>query len=198
MRGSILVQGRLLRVWEYLWGGSGGGLPLAVTNYLLPHEKRAIAVHLHPGVYASHASLLACSCVAASLITANTSSGIFVLSIAWGVCGIILFWLIIRAAAWFGTFFVVTEIRLIFISGLVVPKVITVPLREIRDLELRRSLFGRLIGYGVFIAEPSKHGYKIPKMNYIPYPEQLFLETYGMLFPEGTEDSHQREPEELA
>lgn len=188
---------RILRIWEHLWGG-GDDLPLVVTNYLLPYEKMVIAVHKHPGAYVGHASLLACSCAAASLLTANTNSSILVLCAAWGACGIILFWLVIRVAAWFYTYFVVTQIRIIFISGFVVRKVTTVPLREIRDLELRRSLPGRLIGYGKFIAEPSRHGYRIPTMNYQPYPEQLFLEIYGLLFPDSAEDSHESEPEELA
>ena len=169
-------------------------IPSRVRHYLLPYEKDMVIVHRHPGLLAGHAILLAFACAAASLLTAITNSGAYILSAAWGACSVILLYLIFRAAEWGSTYFVVTRVRLIFITGLVVRKVTTVPMREIRDLELRRSWPGRLLGYGTFIAEPSRPGYRIPKMNYMPYPEPIFLEMVGVLFPEKLKIHMKREP----
>jgi Bacterial PH domain len=185
---------RILHIWKNLWG-DGNELPSSVTDYLLPYEKMVIAVHKHPGAYIGHAVLLACSCAAASVLTVRANSSILVLCAVWGTCGILLFLLVMRAIAWFYTFFVATETRLIFISRLVARKLTMVPLREIRDLKLHRSLLGQLVGYGKFIPEPSKCGYGFPKMNYLPYPEQLFLEVCGLIFPDSVEDSHEHEHE---
>lgn len=170
-------------------------LPSGVTDYLLPYEKHTIVIRKHPGLFVAHVILLVCACAAASLLTAITNSGVLVLSAAWWTCAIIFLYLIARLAEWLYTYFVVTDTRLIFITGLIARKVITVPIREIHDMELHRSLIGRLLGYGTFNAEPSRIGYRMPRMNYMPYPEQLFLEVVGLLFPDGIENPHPWEHE---
>jgi membrane protein YdbS with pleckstrin-like domain len=167
-----------------------------VVDYLLPYEKMVITVRRHPGQFVAHVILLGCACVAASLLTALTNNGALVLSAAWGICTVILLYLIARAVEWLDAYFVVTDTRLIFITGIIARKVTTVPVREIHDLELHRSLLGRLIGYGTFIAQPSRIGYRMPRMNYMPYSEQLFLEVTSLLFPDGVENSHQHDHKE--
>ena len=96
---------------------------------------------------------------------------------------VLLAWLAVRAIAWGNSFFVATEIRLVFITGLVTRKAVTVPLREIARLELHQSPVARLAGYGEFVTEPARPGYTIPKMNYIPYPKQLLAEMKALLPP---------------
>jgi hypothetical protein len=171
-------------------------VPSGVADYLLPYEKMVITVRRHPGLFVAHVILLGCACIAASLLAVFTNSGALVLSAAWGTCAVILLYLIVRSAEWLHAYFVVTDTRLIFITGLIACKVITVPTREIRDLELRRSWIGRMLGYGTFIAQPSIIGHRMPRMNYMPYPEQLFLEVAGLLFPDGIENSLQPDPKE--
>jgi hypothetical protein len=179
------IQGipRFLRIRKYL-GGNQGGVPQTVANYLLPHEQNVITVRRHPGSFISYLSLLACCCVAASLLTATTDSGPLALGAAWGVCFILFLWLMQQVNVWLDTYFVATEIRLIIIIGLKKPKVTTVSLREIGEVRLRRSLIGRIAGYGEIVALPVRPGYVIPKMNYMPYPEQLFQEVSSLLYPE--------------
>lgn len=177
---------------------TSASIPSAVTCYLLPHEKMVISVRRHPGIYAGHAAFLACACAAASVLTAVTGSGALVLAAAWGACCVICLSLIMRAAAWRDTYFVVTDTRLIFITGLVTRKVTTVPLRDIGDLQLWRPGLGRLIGYGKFVAQSKRPGHRMPKMKYMPYPEQLFLEVSGLLLPDGGEDSRAHEREDSA
>jgi hypothetical protein len=152
------------------------GIPRVVENYLLPREEVVIAVRRHPGAFISHFLLLGCCCAAACLITVLTDSGPLILAAVWVVFLAVLVWLLIRVSAWSESVLAVTEVRLIFITGLVTPKVVSVPLREIANLKKRRSPLGRLIGYGEFIAEPVRPGYTIPKMNYMPYLEQLLSE----------------------
>jgi hypothetical protein len=97
-------------------------VPQSVEQYLLPHEKQVISVHRHPAVLAVHCGTLAAACSAASLLTIMTSSSGLVRGIAWGTCFIVSLWLIIRAAAWSRSYFVVTGSRIIFITGLTAPK----------------------------------------------------------------------------
>jgi Bacterial PH domain len=163
--------------------------PLMVENYLVPRERAVIAVRKHPGAFISHLLLLGCCSAAACLITVLTDSGPLVLGAAWAVFLAVLVWLLIRVSAWFESYFVATEVRLIFITGLVTPKVVSVPLREIASLEKRRSPLGRLVGYGELIAKPVRPGYTIPKMDYLPYFEQLLTEMQNVLHPGLADDT---------
>ncbi len=171
-------------------------VPRTVSQYLLPHEKQVITVHKHPAVLVAHGSILAVGCAAASMLTIITNSGGLILSIAWGACSIIFLWLVIRVIAWFESYFVVTKARMIFVTGFPVRKAITVPMREILDFSFHRTRPGRLLGYGTFTAEQRTNNYRIPSMNYMPYPEQLYLELRG-LFRDDSEDSEELEPEDL-
>jgi hypothetical protein len=47
------------------------------------------------------------------------------------------------------------------------------------------------LGYGEIVALPVRPGYVIPKMNYMPYPEQLFQEVSSLLYPGGSHPAHQ-------
>jgi hypothetical protein len=162
-------------------------IPQVVQNYLLPHEHMVITVHKHPGVFIGHCLVAGCWCVAACLVTALTDSAL-ALGVVWGVFLVLVAWLAVRVAAWLESYFVATETRLIFITGLVTKKAVSIPLREIRTLEGRRSPLGRLAGYGEFVAEPATPGYAIPRMNYMPYLEQLLAEMHDLMRPKDSED----------
>jgi uncharacterized membrane protein YdbT with pleckstrin-like domain len=183
----IPAPARFLRVREYLEGGRGG-VPEVVSNYLLPHEEMVITVRRHPGIFIAHISVLACCCLAAILLTVLTGSA-FGFGVAWGVCLALLIWLAVRAVAWLEEYFVATESRLIFVTGRWRRKTVSVPLREIADIKSRRSLIGRLAGYGEFIAEPVRPGRAIPKMNYMPYLDQLLAEIQHLFHPDLGDDA---------
>lgn len=155
-----------------------------VENYLLPHERPVLALRQHPGVFIRHCLLAVCWCAAACLVTALTDSDPLILGVLWGGFFVVLAWLAARAISWRESYFVVTEMRLIFITGLTTKRAVSVPLREIATLNPRRSLLGRLAGYAEFVPEPARPGYAIPKMNYMPYPAQLLAEMQALLFPD--------------
>jgi hypothetical protein len=166
-------------------GPQNSWVPRVVQNYLLPHEHTAITVRKHPGVFIGHCLVVGCWCAAACLVTALTDSGALLLGVIWGAFAGLLTWLAVRAAAWPESYFVATETRLIFITGLMTKKAVSVPLREIGTLRGRRSPLGRLFGYGEFVAEPATPGYAIPRMNYMPYLEQLLAEMHDLLHLDG-------------
>jgi hypothetical protein len=163
-------------------------IPPGVKRYLLPDEKMVITIRRHPGQVAGHAGLLASACVAASVLTAVTDSAPLLLGAAWGACAIILLYFIARGIEWLYSYLVVTDVRLIVIRGPFVRRVITVPAREVHELTFHRSLLGRIIGYGTFTLRPVRQGYRMPDMNYIPYPVLLYREVAGLLSSDETDD----------
>jgi hypothetical protein len=163
----------------------GEKVPPEVYRYLLPYERRVITIRRHPVVLAGPLGFLAGAVAAASLLTATRRKDVTTLRGAWGASGVGLFVSAIRLYAWLSSYVVVTDIRLLRVKNLASTKVNTIPLREIRGIDMHRSVSGRLLGYGTFIIR-SAHGEE--KIRYLPYPEQLYLELTGILNPDPHED----------
>lgn len=159
-------------------------VPPEVYRYLLPHERRVIAVRRHPAVLAGPLGLLASAAVAASLLTATRRKDVAALRGAWGASGAALVVSAIRLYAWLNAYVVVTDARLLYIKRLAGVEVSVIPLREVRAVDLRRSLPGRLLGYGTFVIKSSGPEKKI---RLLPFPEQLYLEMYDILTPRDDE-----------
>jgi hypothetical protein len=160
-------------------------VPPAVSRYLLPHERRIITVRRHPAVLLGPFGLLAGAAAVAGLVTATRRKDVAALRGAWGASGVALLISAIRLRAWLSSYVVVTDTRLLYVKSLVNVKVRTVPLGQVRAIELRRSFFGRLLGYGTFVVKSSGPDEKI---RVLPYPEQLYLEVCGTILPGNDED----------
>ena len=162
-------------------------LPRVVSDYLLPDEYATITVRKHPGILFGHCVVITGWIVAACLVSVLSDGGAPILGAIWGGFVVLVAWLVVRMAAWLESYFVVTETRLIFITGIRTARVVSVPLREIGVLKGHRSPLGRMIGYGEFVAEPVTPGYVIPTMKYMPYMEQLLAEMRELLHLEESE-----------
>ncbi len=160
-------------------------LPPAAYRYLLPYERHVIAVRRHPAVLAGPFGLLAGAVIAATLLTATRRRDVAVLRGAWGASGAALLVSAVRLYAWLSSYVVVTDTRVLHVKSLAGVEVAAIPLREVRAVDLRRSLPGRLLGYGTFVIKSSGPDEKI---RWLPYPEQLYLEVSGLLAPRSDED----------
>ena len=57
------------------------------------------------------------------------------------------------------------------------------PLVKVTDMSFQRSATGRLFGYGEFILESAGQDQALRNVPFVPYPEQLYLEVCGLIFP---------------
>lgn len=53
---------------------------------------------------------------------------------------------------------------------------------KLKEMALERTFAGRLLGYGAFTIELD--GKTRPVVDYIPFPEQIYLEVYVKIFPQ--------------
>ncbi len=67
------------------------------------------------------------------------------------------------------------------------------PLTRVTDMSFRRSALGRLLGYGEFIVESAGQEQALRTINFLPYPEQLYLEVCGLVFPGAVAEAQQDE-----
>ena len=150
---------------------------------LLPHERDVIIVRRHPAVLVGPSVLMLAGPVAAAVLTATVLRGNVPLVIAvWTVWLLLLIRLIWKAVNWTGSFFVVTSARLMLFSGVLSKKVDMLPLSKVTDMSFRRSYVGRLLGFGAFTVESASRDQALRTIDYIPYPEQLYLEICGLIF----------------
>jgi membrane protein YdbS with pleckstrin-like domain len=159
------------------------GTEASVRKHLLPHERRVIIVRRHPAVLIGPSVLTLVGPVTAAVLTATVLRGnVSLVTAVWTVWLLLLVRLIWKAANWTGSFFVVTSARLMLLSGVLTKKVEMLPLSKVTDMSFRRSYIGRLLGFGAFVVESASRDQTLRTVDYIPYPEQLYLEICGLIF----------------
>ena len=162
----------------------GATPPAEVNKYLLPHEQQVITVRRHPAVLIGPISITLAGLIVAAILSdtllRHQSTAMALVWIIWGFLFVRLLW---KAATWAVDYFVVTSQRMILTSGLLTRKVAMMPLVKVTDMSFRRSLLGRLQGYGEFVLESAGQDQALRTVEFIPYPEQLYLEVCALIFP---------------
>ena len=162
----------------------GAAPPAEVNKYLLPHEHPVITVRKHPAVLISPIAMtlagLIVAVVLSDTILQNQSSLLIIVWVAWGILALFLIW---KTALWAVDYFVVTSHRMLLTTGLSTRKVAMMPLVKVTDMSFQRSFLGRVFGYGEFILESAGQDQALRTVDHIPYPEQLYLEVCGLIFP---------------
>jgi len=169
---------------------SGTRAPVAINKYLLPREVQVATVRQHPAVLIAPSLLALGGLLVAGVLTATIVHGV-TSYVVWGFWFVLLLRLIWKAINWSVDYFVVTSERLLLTTGFLTRDVSMMPLTKVTDMSFRRSLPGRMLGYGEFIVESAGQDQALRNVEFIPYPEQLYLLICGMLFP-----SSAPEPEE--
>lgn len=167
----------------------GGTPPAEVNKYLLPHEQQVITVRKHPAVLMGPIALALGGLIGAAVLTdtlfRHSSALMIVVWVAWLF---LLLRLAVKTATWAVDYFVVTSQRMILTSGLVNRKVAMMPLGKVTDMSFQRSALGRMLGYGQFILESAGQDQALRTVDHIPYPEQLYIEVCGLIFPNSDPD----------
>ena len=169
----------------------GPAVPVAVGRYLLPHEQQVITVRQHqarllPALTVAVGGLLAAEAV--NGIAAGVKWARFVV---WVLAGFLVVRAIVDALAWYVRYIVITDKRLILVSGILSRKATGFPLQALQNLGLTQSAGGRMLGYGAFSVEAG--GKAVAVIDYIPFPEQLYLEIYQLLYPRQEEEEEEAE-----
>jgi hypothetical protein len=100
------------------------------------------------------------------------------------VCGSLFIYLLKRTYDWLEDYFVVTSYRMLTVTGTLSKNVEMVPMTLAIIMKFRRTFLGRLLGYGTFIIEGVGQARDVRIINFLPYPEQLYLEVCGLVYRE--------------
>ena len=164
-------------------------VPNAVNKYLLPHEHQVITVRKHPAVLLRPISVTLLGLVIAAVISTTVARhNADVVGFVWIVWAVLLVWLAYKVWVWSQDYFIVTSRRMLLATGVITRKVAMMPLVKVTDMSFQRSSLGRLLGYGEFILESAGQDQALRRVDHIPYPEQLYLEVCGLIFPGRKDD----------
>jgi uncharacterized membrane protein YdbT with pleckstrin-like domain len=161
----------------------GDSAPASVNRYLLPHENQVITVRRHPAVLMTPVALVVGGLIGAGFIS-NTVATTWI----WWAWLLLLAWFVWKVAEWSVDYFVITNQRMLLTTGLVTRKVAMMPLAKVTDMSFQRSVAGRILGYGEFVLESAGQEQALRTVEYLPYPEQLYLEVCEMIFPNKNKD----------
>src|SRR5215469_5252808 len=177
---------------------SGTRTPVAINKYLLPREAQVATVRQHPAVLISPSAQALGGLLIAGIVTATLVHGLLatIIWVAWLLLFLRLVW---KAINWSVDYFVVTSERLLLTTGFLTRKVNMMPLSKVTDMSFKRTFPGRLLGYGEFIVESAGQDQALRNVEFIPYPEQLYLLICGMLFPSSAPeaDDDENRPSDL-
>jgi uncharacterized membrane protein YdbT with pleckstrin-like domain len=163
-------------------------VPASVNRYLLPHERQVISVHQHPAVLIGPIFwVLLGLAVAGWLSNAVAHGNSTVILVIWILWGILLLRLAWKVLEWSLTYFVITSQRLLLAQGFLIRRVDMMPLTKVTDMSFNRSARGQLLGFGEFVVESAGQDQALRHIEYLPYPEQLYLEVCGLIFKDKEE-----------
>ena len=156
--------------------------PAVVNKYLLSSEKRRPIVRrrhpavLIPPIARALGGLLVALAMSATILHNNK----LLLTIVWALVGFLFLRLFSNAADWSVDYFVATPERLLLISGASTRKVKSLQLTKVTDISYEHS--GKVLGYGKFIVESADQRQELRSIDYLPRPEQLYLEICGLIY----------------
>ena len=169
-----------------LWRTEFDKLPAEVNRYLLPQEldQRVISRRRHQAMLLVPLAYTLVGLVIALILSGTVLRGQSgLMAVVWVIWVLLALHLIWAAVNWAVDYFVVTSHRMILTSGLLTRKVDMMPLGKVTDMSVKRSLGGRIWGYGEFVVESAGQDQALRNVTYLPYPERLYRDVCDMLWP---------------
>jgi hypothetical protein len=151
-------------------------------RYLLPSERPVIDERRHWAfVAADTLQSLALLIVGLFVLRVVRGTGLLeTLAVYFTVFVVVHWaWVIID---WWVEKFIVTDKRVLLVTGIAYRKVAIMPLIKVTDLTYNRSSLGMLLGYGEFVVESAGQDQALSRVNFIPRPEKLYIQMSELLF----------------
>jgi uncharacterized membrane protein YdbT with pleckstrin-like domain len=162
----------------------GDSAPASVNRYLLPHETQVIMVRRHPAVLMVPVGMVLGGLILAGVLSNTIAEQAGQLANwVWWLWLALLAWFVWKVAEWSVDYFVITNQRMLLTTGLITRKVAMMPLAKVTDMSFERPITGRMMGFGTFVLESAGQDQALRTVDYLPYPEQLYLEVCEMIFP---------------
>lgn len=153
-----------------------------LDRYLLQSEDQVFSVRRHWVSLASAAGRLGLLWLGGLLVLwlVNDVSLLRGLLVAYLL--VTLAWFAWIVGDWYAERFVVTNKRVLLVSGLLARKVAIMPLIKVTDLTYEQSVLGRVLDYGSFVIESAGQQQALSRIDYLPDPNLRYHQVSELLF----------------
>ena len=151
-------------------------------KYLLPTERVEVEIRRHWAVLAGDTLQTILLLVVGVLLARVLSSVGFAEMVAVYFCIFVVARWIWKLVDWNHEVLIVTDKRLLLLTGIFTRNVAIMPLVKVTDLTFYRSSTGLLLGYGKFIVESAGQDQALSTIDFVPRPEQLYIQISSLLF----------------
>jgi membrane protein YdbS with pleckstrin-like domain len=162
-------------------------------KYLAARERLVVMVRLHWAVLLPVFLQTLGAILVAILLSVFVPKLGFLNTILWWFVFFMILRLIWMVTDWHFDHIMITDKRLLKVSGIFFRKVQTMPLSKVTDLTYNRDPLGRILGYGEFVVESAGQDQALSKIQFLPRPDRLYLTMCDMMFggapaPSGGDD----------
>ncbi|WP_238016432.1 PH domain-containing protein [Dactylosporangium sp. AC04546] len=160
------------------------------ARYLFPTEKfrgewKRHWIQLAKEGLVAIGATVAMGYVAGWLTKHNQTQLRTVVLIIWAV---VILWCAWRVADWWYDRFILTNKRVMVVSGIFTRNVAMMPLLRVTDMKYVQSLTGRMFGYGHFELESAGQDQALRNIRNLPNPNELYLRIVEEMYePEAVE-----------
>ncbi|WP_020013704.1 PH domain-containing protein [Promicromonospora sukumoe] len=155
----------------------------ALQRYILADEKIVIATRRHwarlwePILTTTGAFALGLAILVA--VDPNVRDQLAWVWLPFLVLGARLLW---KWLDWRAEWFVMTDRRLILLTGFLVHRVAMMPSEKVTDLGYERTPMGQVLGYGTFIFETAGQDQALDRITWVPRPDSRYRLIIATLF----------------
>jgi hypothetical protein len=162
-------------------------IPAAIRRYLVAGEEHASVFALHPcAMGRSDLVLVGALAAAVALHVLAYAHGLAhppVVRAIWVAFTVAAGWWGWQLAAFRSTWIVVTPKRIMTVIRFPTAKVISLPWRRTRDVELTQNVLGRLFGYGTLQLLSIGTDHALAQIRYVPRAERVYRVIWSILQP---------------
>lgn len=148
-----------------------------VSRYLFPTERyrgewKRHWIHLTTPLLIGTGVTFLLGYLSGFLAKRNVDAMTTIVVLIWfGVMG----WVAWKVADWYFDRFILTNKRVMVVSGIITRKVAMMPLLRVTDMKYEQSPLGRLLRYGTFVLESAGQDQALREIVHLPDPNELYL-----------------------
>ena len=154
------------------------------SRYLLPSEKLVVSVRRHPILLFRYLVEVLAALLLAGWLS-GPFEGTFLADLVWYAFLALVARALWMALEWSNDRLVISDRRIMLVTGLLTRRVAMMPLRKVTDLTYERSVGGRLLGYGTFVLESAGQDQALHRVPFLPEPEVLYNDVSQLIFGAG-------------
>jgi uncharacterized membrane protein YdbT with pleckstrin-like domain len=154
------------------------------ARYLPAHEEIVTQVRRHwsvlAGPFAAAVGALVAAAAVGYLVSPRADSD-FLDTLVSVVAIFFLLRFVYKTWEWYSNRVVVTNQRFVEVSGIITRKVASMPITKVTDMTYRRTLPGRILGYGDLILESAGQDQALSRIDHLPNPDVFYRTVTSLL-----------------